>query len=425
MINRKVAILGGGFTGLTAAFKLLKKGYQVTIFEKENDIGGLAKGFKLFDWEWALEKSYHHWFTNDSTILHLAKEIDHKVHIIRPRTDVYINGKLYPFDSVFSLLFFRSLSFIERLRVGFFSLYLKLISNPSIFERKTALTWIKQFMGHKATKLIWDPLFSAKFGSYKNRISLVWFWARIKKRTFSLAYPEGGFKAFADHLNQRIKKLGGEVKLNSQVTGLKSLKSGILIITSGKSFKFDEAIVTLPSPVFSKIAQGLPKNYIKRINSVKHLHAQVLVLILKKQFMKKTYWLNITDKKFPFLVLVEHTNFINKKFYSDKHILYVGNYLHPDHPNLSLNAGSLLKKFDPYLKKINPDYRQNILSYKLFIDPYAQPVFTTDYPKKIPIFQTPLKGIYISNLDMVYPWDRGTNYAVELGEKIVDVMEQP
>ena len=31
---------------------------------------------------------------------------------------------------------------------------------------------------------------------------------------------------------------------------------------------------------------------------------------------------------------------------------------------------------------------------------------------------TPLPHVYLANIEQVYPWDRGTNYAVELGEKV-------
>lgn len=38
--DKKVAVVGGGISGLTAAVDLDKKGYNVTIFEKENKLGG-------------------------------------------------------------------------------------------------------------------------------------------------------------------------------------------------------------------------------------------------------------------------------------------------------------------------------------------------------------------------------------------------
>ena len=42
MAPTRVAIIGGGFTGLSAALDLCKAGCEVTIYEKDNDIGGLA-----------------------------------------------------------------------------------------------------------------------------------------------------------------------------------------------------------------------------------------------------------------------------------------------------------------------------------------------------------------------------------------------
>ena len=73
-----IAIIGAGFTGLSAAYKLLEKGHKITLFEKDSFPGGLAVGFKDKNWEWPLEKHYHHWFTNDDSVLNLAKQIDYE-----------------------------------------------------------------------------------------------------------------------------------------------------------------------------------------------------------------------------------------------------------------------------------------------------------------------------------------------------------
>jgi hypothetical protein len=40
----------------------------------------------------------------------------------------------------------------------------------------------------------------------------------------------------------------------------------------------------------------------------------------------------------------------------------------------------------------------------------------------LPPFKTPLKNVLLSNIEQVYPWDRGTNYAIELGEKIAKLV---
>ncbi|OGE19038.1 hypothetical protein A3D83_00165 [Candidatus Daviesbacteria bacterium RIFCSPHIGHO2_02_FULL_41_10] len=407
----RIAILGAGFTGLSAAYRLAQKGHSVTIFEKESAIGGLATGFKKDNWDWTLENSYHHWFTNDFTVLKLAKEINYPVIINRPSTDIFVNGDIFKFDSPSSILKFPYLSITEKIRLGLSLAFLKYNNNYKQFENTKALPWLRQTVGNRETALIWEPLFDGKFGKYKEDISLTWFWARIKKRTPALAYPVGGFRAFAEKLSKEIQSLGGEILLKTEINDLTKLKY------------FDKIIVTLPTPVFLKIAKNLPEDYISKYSKVPHLSALTLILVLKKPFLKSSYWLNINDRSFPFLALVEHTNFMDSDHYGGDHILYIGNYLPPDHPYFKMSAKKLLEVYIPYLQKISPNYQPSSgicrTNYQLFSQPFAQPIMTVGYKDQIPAFQTPLKDVFLANMDMIYPWDRGTNYAVEMGEKIV------
>src|SRR5690349_24946693 len=109
-----IAIIGAGFTGLSAAYQLVKQGHKVTIFEKDTHPGGLALGYQEKNWDCTLEHHYHHWFTNDKFILGLAKEIKHTVLIKRPKTSVYIDGRIFQLDSPKEVLLFPTLSVAER-----------------------------------------------------------------------------------------------------------------------------------------------------------------------------------------------------------------------------------------------------------------------------------------------------------------------
>src|SRR3990167_1423722 len=71
----EIAVLGGGFTGLTAAYYLAKKGHKVTLLEKEKVLGGLAVGFKRPNWDCYLERAYHHLLDSEDDILNFAKEV--------------------------------------------------------------------------------------------------------------------------------------------------------------------------------------------------------------------------------------------------------------------------------------------------------------------------------------------------------------
>src|SRR5262245_8639765 len=115
----KIAIIGAGFTGLSAAYQLVKKGHTVTVFEKDPQPGGLAIGYQEKGWDWTLEAFYHHWFTNDKAILDLAKELNYPVIIKRPETSHLVDGEIYQLDSPLTLLKFQKLSIAERLQMAF------------------------------------------------------------------------------------------------------------------------------------------------------------------------------------------------------------------------------------------------------------------------------------------------------------------
>src|SRR5690242_9754272 len=106
----KIAIIGAGFTGLTAALRLLQKGHEVMIYEKDSQPGGLAIGYKEKPWDWTLEQHYHHWFTNDASVLGLANELNFPVVIARPKSSFYVDGKSYQLDTPTKFLQFPKLS---------------------------------------------------------------------------------------------------------------------------------------------------------------------------------------------------------------------------------------------------------------------------------------------------------------------------
>jgi protoporphyrinogen oxidase len=416
----KIAIIGAGFTGLSAGLELLKEGHGVTIFEKDSLPGGLAMGFKNVKWQWSLEKDYHHWFTNDDKVLSLAKEINYPVIIKRPETAVYVNSKFYKLDSPLDVLKFPELNIFQRLRMGLALGLLKYNPFWKLLEKYKASEMLPKLMGEKPYKLLWEPLIIKKFGPYARDISLAWFWARITKRTPSLAYPEGGFLHFANALVHEIQKKGGKVEFNHEVKNISGQKDGLVKIDN---LIFDKAIVTLPAFLFTKITPQLPADYKQKLSKLKGIAAVNLVLRLKKPFFpNSTYWLNICDLKLPVTAIVEHTNIVDKKYYNSEHLLYLGNYVPQDHPFMRMGKDKLLKVYDPLLIKINKDYKSQIIDFDHFSDFFAQPIIPANYSKIVPSMNTPLKNVYLANMQQVYPWDRGTNYAVEMGEKVADLI---
>jgi protoporphyrinogen oxidase len=413
----KIAIIGAGFTGLSAALKLSKnKNCEISVYENNAFPGGLAGSFKLNSWQSSIEKHYHHWFSNDKLVLDLISDLGLSDKLIFPKTltSIYINNNNYPFNGPMDLLSFSPMSFIQRIRTGLILLYLKLL--PSYYslnlEKYTSFQWLENSFGKKIFNILWKPLFIGKFGKYASEVNMTWFWARIKKRTIRLGYLKGGYQILIDKMLQELKLNNVKILLSTPYD--KKLHN-----------TFDKIIFTTPTSIFLKYFPNLPEKYKNRLNSIPHLFAHSLLVISDEKILEKEYWLNINEPEFPFIGIIQHTNLINKSYFGGKHIAYIANYLPDNHPYLNLTTNQLLNTYLPYLKKINPEFnfQSSKTKYQLFSEPYAQPVFTKNYSFIKPDFITPIPNTYLANMDMVYPWDRGTNYAIELGYKVADIIQ--
>lgn len=416
----KIAIIGGGFSGLTTGYYLSQKNYKVVIFEKCSKLGGLAGSFKEKNWQWPLEFYFHHLFPSDKQAIMLAQKlgIKEKIFFCQPKSSIFRNGQIFQFDTPLSVLKSPALSFKQKLRMGLVTAYLKFVSSWQNLEKVTAEDWLKKYYGQRSYQVFWEPLLKAKFSHQANLVSMSWFWARVKKRTARLGYFEGGFQTLIDHLAEQIKAKQGKIILNSEIKKLPDIY---------RYDQFDKVIATVPPPTLLKIVPGLPLEYQGKINKLAIIGALNLVLVLKEKFLTdNTYWLNINESDFPFVAVVEHTNFIDPQYYGGDHIVYVGGYYPPNHPFFKMTKEKILKEFLPYLKKINPyfDFKLLTLNFELFTNLYAQPVIPTSYSKLIPSFRTPVPNLFLATMHHIYPWDRGVNYAIELGRKLADEIDK-
>lgn len=419
-MRKKIAILGGGLTGLVAAYYLSKKDYQITLYEKETVLGGLAAGFKKKAWQWFLEKTVHHLFVNDWEIRSLAAEVGYnKIFFKSPLTASFDNYRIFPVDSPQDLLNLPGLSFVNKIRSGLVLSFLKLSPFLPVYEKETSEVFLKKYMGEEGWKKLFESLFRKKFGKYAKNILASFIWARIKKRTRKLGYFEGGFQAFINFLQEICEKSAVIIRKETTVEEVGKRKGKILV----NGDEFDMVISTLPTPMILKICRKIfPKNYLQQLQKIKYLHALSLILETKKPVIEKVYWLNILDEKLPLMGVFSQTNFVDKKYYNNHHITYIGWYVDESDKKWVMEKEELLNWVIPYLNQVGSIKREDIIDSFLFKAKYAQPIFDKEFLKNKPDFQTPSKNLYIANLDMTYPYDRGTNYAVKLGKEVIERM---
>ncbi len=425
------AIIGAGIGGLSAAYDLALTGRRdVTIYEAADHVGGLAAGFKEPHWDWSVERFYHHWFASDEHVLGLIDELGWSDQVLFPKpvTVMYHKGKFYPFDSIPAALMYPGLGWgVNKIRFGLVGLYLRLTNNWQSLEKTTVDAWMRKWAGDKVYESMWEPMMIGKFGEeYAKVVNMAWFWARLHARTTRLGTFEGGFQAFADQFAERLRQMGVRILLKTPVQSIQSTEKGIILSTGeGTSQTFEQALVTTSPGMLAHLAPGLPEAYLAGLLSLKSMGAAVMVLSLKQQLSRDGYyWFNIPKSAgFPFLSLVEHTNFLSPDYFGGDHILYIGDYLPQDHEYFDLTQEKLLARFLPHLPKFNPDFSPDwVKKTWLFRTKYAQPVPLVNHSQNIPDIRTPLKDLYFASMSQVYPWDRGTNFAVEIGRRAAGMM---
>jgi len=421
----KIVIIGAGFSGLSAAYWLNRAGYKVKVVEAKSQAGGLGAGFKLNNWDWRLEYFYHHLFASDKKVFDLIRRmgLSDKVVFKRPVTGLWIKDKTIRFDSPLDVVRYPFLGWGEKMRLGAGVAFLKLWPFGVRLERFRANQALPILLGSHGYQQIFKPLLSAKFGKWADKVNLAWFWARIKARTAKLGYYQGGFGQLADDMVAFLKSQGVEFVFGEKVNRLINNKAGLLLAGEKERHEADQVLLTTPPDNWRGWHKGLTAYWSSHFAGKVFLGAQTLVLRLKKPLLNQTYWLNINEAGYPFLIVAEHTNFMDKKDYGGEHLVYVGNYLTDKHPFWQKKKEGLLDIFWPFLTKINKDLKkQDVIGVEKFQARFAQPVVGVHYSRQIPPIKTGINGVYVANMFQVYPWDRGINYAVGIGKKAAELI---
>jgi protoporphyrinogen oxidase len=318
---------------------------------------------------------------------------------------------------------------LKKARFGIVGLYLRLTNKWRSLEKVTVDAWMRKWAGDRVYELMWEPLMIGKFGErYAKQVNMAWMWARLKARTTRLGTYQGGFQAFADQLAGYLQDQGVEIRLNHPIDRISKAEMGGLKLDAPQgAVHFDQVLATTSPALLARLAPEMPPDYLRGLLQLKSMGAVVLILSLKHQLSEQGYyWFNLPKSAgFPFLALVEHTNYVPAEHFGGEHIVYIGDYLEPGHEYFQLSKGELLERYLPSLPSFNPAFSPDwILDTWLFRTEYAQPVPLVDHSHNIPAIQTPIPGLYFASMSQVYPWDRGTNFAVEIGRRAAKLIHQ-
>lgn len=425
----RIAVIGGGISGLSAAYFAIKKGFSVELFESMAQLGGLASSF---DWNGlTIERFYHFICRGDRELVDLASElgISSQIRFRTTKTGMYYKGRYFPFSSPSDLILFSPLSFSSRMRFGLNIINSKYRHEWEPLDRIPAKEWLIQKLGKKAYAAIWKPLLRIKFENLYDQISAAWVWHRIhrvaasRKGFFSkekMGYFSGGTQTLFNALENRFKSFGGEIHLNSEIIKIERNKNVYTLTTGSKHFSpFNRIIFAVPLPQAATILHSLDSSYSRTLLSIDYVGVVCGVFKLRNK-VTDAFWLNINDPRIAVNGFIEYTNLNPLEGAGADKIIYVPFYMPLNNTWYSLDQESLMSEFYKMIQVVNPNLTaSDLVAFKAFRSPYAQAIYTTSFKQKMLPHKTPIENVYLLDATQLYPTDRVLSALIGQADKLI------
>jgi protoporphyrinogen oxidase len=418
--HAEILIVGGGITGLAAAYISAQCGKTVRLIEASDHCGGLLRTFPVGDTQ--LEHFYHHFFTHDAEIHWLLNELGLENEVVYKESTmgVFAEGTIYPFNSIRDLFQFKPIQFLDKLKFGLSSLFLAKWADWGKYERVSSSEWLKKWSGKTTFKNLWEPMLRIKFGPYKDEIPVSWMIGRMRQRLNSrkagkeqLGYLNGSLQVLCDKLVERLKELGVEILTNSHLTEICIEKNRIECVKShDNAFTFDQVLFTVPGPVLSTV---WPESNLKSaLGTVQYFGVYCGILELKKP-LGDVYWLNVAEEDYSFGGIIEHTNFIDPETYGGRHVVYLSRYFAYEEEIAAWRENKVRDIMLKDLSRIYPNFStEDVLEFHLFRANNAAPLVDRGYSEKVVPHKLTVDKGFVANMTHLYPDERGVNNSIRL-----------
>lgn len=429
MDKKQVAILGAGPMGLATGYYLQQKGYQVTIFEADDRVGGMTASFDFDGLQ--IERYYHFVCANDEPHFEMIDKmgLQDKLKWTATKMGYYYNGVLHEWGNPIALLKFPNLDIISKLRYGIHAFISTKRSDWSGLDKLEATGWIKKWIGEKAYNVLWKSLFDLKFYHHANNLSAAWIWTRIKRIGTSryslmkekLGYLEGGSETLLVAMQKHIEANGGTVNLSAPVSKVEIEHNKVTGVWVKEQFhRFDRVVSTAPVPYIPELIPDLPEKSLAQFSALQNIAVVCLIVKLKKA-LTENFWLNVNDPNMDIPGLVEYSNLNPGK----DHIVYVPYYMPVEHPKFKDSDEVFKQKVKTYLMKINPDLQDSDFKaihasrYR-----FAQPICGPEFLDQLPPLDIPVEGLYVADTSYYYPEDRGVSEGIRYSKQIADLLAE-
>jgi len=427
----RIAVIGAGPMGLAAAYQLAKQGAAVTVFERDDRIGGMS-AFTDFAGT-HIERYYHFICRPDQTAFDYLRDfgLADRLRWVETKMGFYHDGTLYDWGHPFALLRFPGLGIVDKARYALHVMRAKSISDWRPYDAFSSTEWLQRWIGPRAYDVLWRSLFHYKFYEFQDELSAAWLGTRIKRVALSrkslfreeLGYLVGGSEVLLAAVAERLRSLGGQIELK---TGVEEIVvdcgrvSGVRV--NGAHRAFDQVISTIPLPYLVRVLPGLPADEKAKVAAIRNVGVVCVLLKLKRPFTRN-FWMNINSPGIEIPGLIEYTN-LNPLTQqgSPVHIIYAPFYMPQSHPKYRRDFAEFIEETLRAMQSIRPDFdRNDVLASTASRYEFAQTVCSPHFYDALPPMQSKVTGLFMADTSHYYPEDRSISESMRVGARLASL----
>ena len=340
----KVAVIGAGPAGITAAYELAKAGVEVEVYEATSKVGGLAKTIDL--WNQKVDLGPHRFFSSDNRVNELWLEVAGKEYEMVDRlTRIYYKKKFFfyplkPFDALINLGLGQAtlclLSYLqERMsptkQDGTFESWVVSRFGRRLFEIFFK-TYSEKLWGISCTEL--DADFAAQ------RIKKLSLFEAIKNAVFGgkdnkhktlvdqFAYPKGGTGMVYENMERYINAHGGKVHCSTPVNRVLTESGTVtaLELADGTVKKYDHIISSMPISLLVTRLPEVPANVKQSAESLKFRNTILVYLNVHAIDLFPDNWLYVHSSDLQMGRLTNFRNWVPELYGKEKTSIMVLEY---------------------------------------------------------------------------------------------------